>query len=243
VVVKVVLPPSSSTLRGVSSLPSLTQQAHLQGAQTLGQALATTDSGALTMDHFNALVALINTERDERQELMSQVRRLERRVALITNGTVPVGHVAHRESTSQFVLEPPPTAKSFGERSFFDEEEEEEEDEGEEGEHDNCAELDADRRRCEPHPEDSGVVGGHHHHYHHRYNHNHNHSMDAADDDDDSFADEFFTPREENKNYLSPPHGVGAFGEPLYSDEAGGGKKAARTLSLSQLTLQPPTAY
>jgi hypothetical protein len=238
--INIVRPTSNSTLRGVSSLPSLTQQASLQiqaQAQTIDQAPGTAASGALTLEHYNTLLALINSERTERQELMSQVRKLERRVALFTGGSVPVGHVAHRESS--FLLEPPPTAKSFGERSFFDEDEEDEEDEeaddGDQEQHGAAqAELKVDgqrrdrRHRCEPHPEDSGVV---------THVVGDDDDNDDEDDDDVSYSDEFFTPREE---YLSPPHGVGAFGEPLR--ETPGGKKAARTLSLSQLTL-PPTAY
>jgi hypothetical protein len=52
------------------------------------------------------------------------------------------------------------------------------------------------------------------------------------DEDDDTYSESFATPREER------PHGFGAFGEELRDDDGDGNrKKAARTLSLSQLTV------
>jgi hypothetical protein len=63
-------------------------------------------------------------------------------------------------------------------------------------------------------PEDSGIVTG------------------GGDGDDETPSEDFATPREETS------HGFGAFGEELRDDDSGGKRrKAARTLSLSQLTL------
>ncbi|KAI1331607.1 hypothetical protein F5Y16DRAFT_395486 [Xylariaceae sp. FL0255] len=56
--------------------------------------------------------------------------------------------------------------------------------------------------------------------------------LSASVDDDDAFK----TPREE----YAPAHGFGAFGEELHDEADDGRKKAARTLSLSQLTLGKP---
>ncbi|KAH6660069.1 hypothetical protein BKA67DRAFT_530186 [Truncatella angustata] len=54
--------------------------------------------------------------------------------------------------------------------------------------------------------------------------------------DDQSVSEAFETPREER-----PKHGFGAFGEELTDeDEDGSRKRAARTLSLSQLTMRTP---
>ena len=50
----------------------------------------------------------------------------------------------------------------------------------------------------------------------------------------ESGSEAFKTPREEQ-----PQHGFGAFGEELKEEESEG-KRAARTLSLSQLTLKKP---
>ncbi|KAI0013368.1 hypothetical protein F4779DRAFT_640739 [Xylariaceae sp. FL0662B] len=68
-------------------------------------------------------------------------------------------------------------------------------------------------------------------------------AFDHDDDDDeprtteaDSESDAYKTPREEH-----PSHGFGAFGEELREEEGDGSrKKAARTLSLSQMTLKRP---
>ncbi|KAM0819578.1 hypothetical protein AB5N19_05394 [Seiridium cardinale] len=57
-----------------------------------------------------------------------------------------------------------------------------------------------------------------------------------AANDDHSESEAFETPHEEH-----PQHGFGAFGEELVGDDADGSrKKAARTLSLSQLTMGKP---
>ncbi|KAJ2899174.1 hypothetical protein MKZ38_003371 [Zalerion maritima] len=60
-------------------------------------------------------------------------------------------------------------------------------------------------------------------------------AVEASVDDDASYSEAFETPREE----ITPgtAYGYGAFGEELREDDGEGGRKAARTLSLSQLTL------
>ncbi|KAF4965581.1 hypothetical protein FZEAL_10741 [Fusarium zealandicum] len=101
-------------------------------------------------------------------------------------------------------FEPPPTAKSFGDKSAFDHDE----DEG------NFSALAITTRQPGRliDPEDSGIGTGH--------------------GDESEYSDTFETPREEG-------HSFGAFGEDLDREDQVQ-TKAARTLSLSQLTMGRP---
>ncbi|KAF9879901.1 hypothetical protein CkaCkLH20_02712 [Colletotrichum karsti] len=171
-------PTSNSTIRGVTSLPAMPR----------------TDAGrtteTFTADHYTMLLALLETERSSRQALESQVKKLTRRINMISG---PTG-----QGRMSLQMEPPPTAKSFGSVSAFD--------------HDSSDEEDAATRNRRYLAEDSGVGTG--------------------VGDDDSYSEVFATPREEQ------PHSYGAFGEELHEDDEDPvRKKAARTLSLSQMTL------
>ncbi|GKT42137.1 uncharacterized protein ColSpa_02318 [Colletotrichum spaethianum] len=170
-------PMSNSTIRGVTSLPAIS---HIESNRT---------TGTFTADHYTTLLALLETERTSRQALESQVKKLTRRLNMISG---PTGH-----GRMSLQMEPPPTAKSFGSVSAFDQDSSD--DEG----------LSRNRRFM---AEDSGVGTG--------------------PGDEDSYSEVFATPREEQ------PYGYGAFGEELRDeDEDPQRKKAARTLSLSQMTL------
>ncbi|TEA22750.1 hypothetical protein C8034_v005191 [Colletotrichum sidae] len=169
---------SNSTVRGVTSLPVLSQV-------DAGRATDT-----FTADHYTMLLALLETERASRKALESQVKKLTRRINMISG---PTG-----QGRMSLQLEPPPTAKSFGSVSAFDQ--------------DTSDDEDASSKNRRYLAEDSGVGTG--------------------VGDDDSYSEVFATPREEQ------PHSYGAFGEELLEeDEDPQRKKAARTLSLSQMTL------
>ncbi|KAI3534708.1 hypothetical protein CSPX01_11852 [Colletotrichum filicis] len=172
-------PTSNSTIRGVTSLPALSRVEPNRAQETF------------TADHYTMLLALLETERASRQALESQVKKLTRRLNMISG---PSGH-----GRMSLAMEPPPTAKSFGSVSAFDQDSSDEEEET------------ASRNR-QFLAEDSGVGTG--------------------PGDEDSYSEVFATPREEQH------HGYGAFGEELRDeDEDPQRKKAARTLSLSQMTL------
>ncbi|CCF43682.1 hypothetical protein CH063_03137 [Colletotrichum higginsianum] len=172
-------PTSNSTIRGVISLPAIS---HVETSSR------TTDT--FTADHYTMLLALVETERASRQALESQVKKLTRRLNMISG---PGGH-----GRISLQMEPPPTAKSFGSVSAFDQ--------------DLSDDDEASSRNRRILAEDSGVGTG--------------------PGDDDSYSEVFATPREEQS------HGYGAFGEELRDeDEDPQRKKAARTLSLSQMTL------
>ncbi|KAF5026271.1 hypothetical protein F66182_1661 [Fusarium sp. NRRL 66182] len=161
-------PTSTATIRGATSLPNILKE--------------TPD--AAPMDHYTTLLALIHTERSAREALEAQVKMLGHQLSIVSNSVA---------MTRGF--DPPPTAKSFGDRSAFD--------------HD-----DDDKIAILPHsrhtdPEDSGIGTGH--------------------GDESEYSESFETPREEG-------YGFGAFGEDLDQDDQAQ-TKAARTLSLSQLTM------
>ncbi|RGP81567.1 hypothetical protein FLONG3_299 [Fusarium longipes] len=168
-------PTSTATVRGATSLPNL-----LQGAPE-----------TFTMDHYTTLLALIHTERSAREALETQVRTLGHQLSILSNSAAMNGG-----------YDPPPTAKSFGDRSAFDHDEDD----------DNLASLAVITRSHSRHidPEDSGIGTGH--------------------GDDSEYSDTFETPREEGG------HSFGAFGEDLDREDQAQ-TKAARTLSLSQLTM------
>ncbi|KAJ0158957.1 hypothetical protein CTA2_10566 [Colletotrichum tanaceti] len=172
-------PTSNSTIRGVISLPAISQ------VETSSRTTET-----LTADHYTMLLALLETERASRLALESQVKKLTRRLNMISG---PSGH-----GRIPLQMEPPPTAKSFGSVSAFDQ--------------DSSDDDESSSRNRRIMAEDSGVGTG--------------------PGDEDSYSEVFATPREEQ------PHGYGAFGEELRDeDEDPQRKKAARTLSLSQMTL------
>ncbi|SPO00864.1 uncharacterized protein DNG_03612 [Cephalotrichum gorgonifer] len=170
-------PISNSTIRGAASLPALSKEAN----------------GALTVDHYTTLLALIETERSTRRVLEAQIRKLSHTV-----------HVLTKQAGANLQLEPPPTARSFGGQSAFDEDTTDDDDDESEG---------GTAKRRSPKLEDSGIGAG------------------LEDTDDENMSDTFAGPQEERT------FGFGAFGEELRDDdEDGNRKKAARTLSLSQLT-------
>ncbi|KAK1985369.1 hypothetical protein LZ30DRAFT_584302 [Colletotrichum cereale] len=170
-------PISNSTIRGVTSLPAIS---HLETSRA---------TGTFTADHYTTLLTLLETERASRQALESQVKKLTRRLNMLTG---PGGH-----GRISLHMEPPPTAKSFGSVSAFDQDSSDDDT------------LSRNRRFL---AEDSGVGTG--------------------PGDDDSYSEVFATPKEEY------PFGYGAFGEELRDEnEDPLRKKAARTLSLSQMTL------
>ncbi|KAI8217420.1 hypothetical protein K4K53_009198 [Colletotrichum sp. SAR 10_77] len=171
-------PTSNATIRGVTSLPAMPRAEAGRPTETF------------TADHYTMLLALLETERSSRQALESQVKKLTRRINMISG---PTGN-----GRMSLQMEPPPTAKSFGSVSAFD--------------HDSSDDEDAAARNRRFLAEDSGVGTG--------------------VGDDDSYSEVFATPKEEQS------HGYGAFGEDLLDeDDDPARKKAARTLSLSQMTL------
>ncbi|KAK1973011.1 hypothetical protein LY78DRAFT_3773 [Colletotrichum sublineola] len=177
-------PMSNSTIRGVTSLPALS---HLEMSKT---------TGTFTADHYTTLLALLETERASRQALESQVKKLTRRMNMLSG---PGGN----GRISLQMMEPPPTAKSFGSVSAFDQD---------------SSDDDALSRNRRFLAEDSGVGTG--------------------PGDDDSYSEVFATPKEEY------PYGYGAFGEELRDEnEDPQRKKAARTLSLSQMTLSKKSSH
>ncbi|KAF4994173.1 hypothetical protein FGRMN_5947 [Fusarium graminum] len=167
-------PTSTATIRGAASLPSLLKDA----------------PETFTMDHYTTLLALVRTERSAREALETQVKTLGHQMSILSNSVATNGG-----------FDPPPTAKSFGDRSAFDHD-----DDG-----DNLASLAVITRSQsrQVDPEDSGIGTGH--------------------GDESDYSDTFETPREEG-------HSFGAFGEDLDREDQAQ-TKAARTLSLSQLTM------
>lgn len=154
-----------------------------------------TGGGPFTSEHYATLLALLEMERAARLTLEAQVRRLTQRL----DALAPASGTKRRSSVH---LEPPPTARSFGNVSAWD--------------HDDSD--DENRRGVKNRAmaaEDSGIATG---------------STTGVEDDD--YSEHFATPREEN------PYGYGvAIGDDLTDDEEEKRRKAARTLSLSQLTL------
>ncbi|KIL84267.1 hypothetical protein FAVG1_12504 [Fusarium avenaceum] len=167
-------PTSTATIRGAASLPSLLKDA----------------PEVFTMDHYTTLLALVRTERSAREALETQVKTLGHQMSVLSNS------FAMNDG-----YDPPPTAKSFGDRSAFDHDDDD----------DNLASLAAITRSHsrQVDPEDSGIGTGH--------------------GDESDYSDTFETPNEEG-------HSIGAFGEDL-DREVQAQTKAARTLSLSQLTM------
>lgn len=165
-------PSSNSTIRGAASLPTLSREV----------------AGPFTVDHYTTLLALLETERSTRRTLEVQVRKLTHAVSVLM-----------KQSGADVLLHPPPTARSFGGQSAFDDDTTDDESEG----------L-TPRRSLRP--DDSGVA------------------PTPGDTDDESLLETYETPREERTL------GFGAFGEELRDgDDNGNRKRAARTLSLSQL--------
>ena len=168
-------PSSNSTIRGAASLPTLSREV----------------AGPFTVDHYTTLLALLETERSTRRTLEVQVRKLTHAVGVLT-----------KQSGADVLLHPPPTARSFGAQSAFDDDTTDDENEESEGV--------TPRRSLKF--EDSGVA------------------PTPGDTDDECLLESFTTPREERTL------GFGAFGEELREeDDDGNRKRAARTLSLSQL--------
>ena len=165
-------PSSNSTIRGAASLPTLSREV----------------AGPFTVDHYTTLLALLETERSTRRTLEVQVRKLTHAVSILT-----------KQSGADVLLHPPPTARSFGGQSVFDDDTTDDESEGV-----------TPRRSLKL--DDSGVA------------------PTPGDTDGESPLESFATPREERTL------GFGAFGEELREeDDDGNRKRAARTLSLSQL--------
>lgn len=140
-------PTSIATIRGVSSLPILSKD----------------PAGPFTVDHYATLLALVHTERSAREALEAQVKRLGYQVSVLSKST------AVRRDPD---FDPPPTAKSFGDRSAFDHDDDE-----------NEAEItmliDTQARSIDP--EDSGIGTGH--------------------GDDSEYSDIYETPREEGHSF------------------------------------------
>lgn len=153
-----------------------------------GNTRSTTSS--LTTEDYKTLMAIIQKERSAREMLEVQVQALGHQLSVLTNS------IAMSRNAD---LDPPPTAKSFGDRSAFDQDGDD---------------LTSMSSKMNAHvymvdPEDSGIGTGH--------------------GDESEYSDTFETPREEGHNF-------GAFGEDL-DEEHQARTKAARTLSLSQLTM------
>ncbi|KAM0341756.1 hypothetical protein ACHAPU_009889 [Fusarium lateritium] len=167
-------PTSTATIRGAAGLPSLLKN----------------PPETFTMDHYTTLLALVRTERSAREVLETQVKTLGHQMSILSNSIATNGG-----------FDPPPTAKSFGDRSAFDHDDDD----------DNLASLAVITRSQsrQVDPEDSGIGTGH--------------------GDESDYSDTFETPREEG-------HSFGAFGEDLDREDQAQ-IKAARTLSLSQLTM------
>lgn len=145
----------------------------------------------LTAEDYTTLMALVHKERSARETLELQVQKLGHQLSILTN-SIAMSH------NSQ--LDPPPTAKSFGDRSAFDPD-------GEDLSSLSIVVKPQTHNMVDP--EDSGIGTGH--------------------GDESEYSDTFETPREEGHNF-------GAFGEDL-DEEHQAQTKAARTLSLSQLTM------
>ncbi|KAH7162711.1 hypothetical protein B0J13DRAFT_517967 [Dactylonectria estremocensis] len=140
-------PTSTTTIRGVSSLPTLSKDS----------------TGPFTMDHYATLLALVHTERSAREVLESQVKSLGYQVSVLAKSTVP------RRDTR---YDPPPTAKSFGDRSAFDHDDDENEPEL-------AMVIDTQARSIDP--EDSGIGTAH--------------------GDESEYSETYETPREEGYGF------------------------------------------
>ncbi|KAF7542354.1 hypothetical protein G7Z17_g11643 [Cylindrodendrum hubeiense] len=140
-------PTSTVTIRGVSSLPSLTKDS----------------SGPFTMDHYTTLLALVHTERSAREALESQVKNLGYQVSVLAKSS---------NSRRDTRYDPPPTAKSFGDRSAFDHDDDENETEM-------TMTIDTQARSIDP--EDSGIGTGH--------------------GDESEYSETYETPREEGYGF------------------------------------------
>jgi hypothetical protein len=88
-------PLSTATIRGVASLPTLSKDF----------------SGAMTMDHYTTLIALIDTERAARQALEADVKRLGHQLNLMSRAS------GYSRTT---LGDGPPTGYSAGGTSAFD---------------------------------------------------------------------------------------------------------------------------
>ncbi|KAJ4268413.1 hypothetical protein NW762_002476 [Fusarium torreyae] len=186
----VFLDPHSSAFLTEGNMDRPTSTATIRGATSLPNILKVTPE-PFTSEHYTTLLALIHTERSAREALETQVKTLGHQMSILSNSVTMNGG-----------YDPPPTAKSFGDRSAFDHDDDE----------DNLAAL-AIVTRSQSRlidPEDSGI-GTHH-------------------GDESEYSDTFETPREEGG------HSFGAFGEDLDKEDQAQ-SKAARTLSLSQLTM------
>ncbi|KAI5465878.1 hypothetical protein BGZ63DRAFT_420414 [Mariannaea sp. PMI_226] len=142
-----VRPTSMATIRGVSSLPVLSKD----------------PAGSFTLDHYATLLALVHTERSAREALEAQVKHLGYQLSILAKST-PVSR------DTQY--DPPPTAKSFGDKSAFDHDDDE-----------NEAEM---NRLIDTHtrtidPEDSGIGTGH--------------------GDESEYSEVYETPREEGHSF------------------------------------------
>ncbi|KAI9166944.1 hypothetical protein HJFPF1_03059 [Paramyrothecium foliicola] len=93
-------PLSISTIRGATSLPTISRDMTIP----------------FTMEHYVKLVEMVETERSTRQALEAQIKTLSHQVDLMAR--------ASRQRFSHNVMDPPPTGKSFGERSAFDDDDE-----------------------------------------------------------------------------------------------------------------------
>ena len=142
-------PTSMGTVRGASSLPSFARDS----------------AGPFTMDHYTTLMALIHTERSAREALEAQVKRLGYQVSVLEKTSVP----AHHSTT----FDPPPTAKSFGDYSAFDQDDEIDEDTA-------PGLTSMTRGRAVPH-EDSGI--------------------EPTQGDESEYSEPFETPREDSYTY------------------------------------------
>jgi hypothetical protein len=162
-------------------------------------------TGPFTADHYTTLIALIETERTQRQLLEAQVKKLSRSLNVMSS-----------QSAATVQLEPPPTARSFGGQSAFDHDSTDDDDGGatdDEG----CKQTGTTEKKPLA-VQDSGIGA----------------SQEVEEDD---YSTAFQTPPENQPQ----SHSFGAFGEELRDDDGSGKrKKAARTLSLSQLTVGRP---
>lgn len=170
----------------------------VRGEQAVSQQAGEVN-GTFTTDHYSTLLALVETERSTRRALEVKVKKLSRTL-----------HILAAQSGVQLEFDEPPTSRSLGGQSAFDDDSTEEEND----EDDSPRSRTVSPKRQSAKPQDSGIVAG------------------LGDTDDENQSDVYATPREERAL------GFGAFGEELRDDEGEGNrKKAARTLSLSQLTV------
>ena len=227
-------PTSNSTVRGAISLPQL----HAADPCPVATGVV---AGADAEDYQN-LIALISAERSARLALEEEVRSLARRVDLLSSSSAaPISQRVLNIPVSQQDLELPGTAKSLGVFSAFDDDDDDDYTSDGQGNDSGCGGLDRETAAFEiiTPPEDT---------------------RSAA-----LYGTAFETPSEEEEVTPSlDPHGAaaalmtrmstgekaaaveggeeeaygyGAFGEELRPDDGLDGRKAARTLSLSQLSM------